>query len=290
MLKAITKLIRPHQWTKNGLCLAGVIFSGNFANKEALFAAFATAGVFSLGSSAVYIVNDILDRELDRKHPKKRTRPIASGEIGVLLASVLVLLLAAGAFVGAWFLHPNVFISLLLYVTNGMVYSTLLKHLALLDVLGIAVGFVLRLVGGIYAVGEVPTAWISLCTFFMAVFLGFAKRRAELSSRKDSGKHQRPVLSKYSVSYLDSLLNSAATLTIMSYALFTVAADKNHTLILTLPIVYYAILHYKSIVLVKMDGEEPDRILLKDRRVILSIALWLVTYIAVDYSDVHLFR
>lgn len=289
-LLGLVRLMRPHQWTKNGLCLAGAIFSGRMFDLSALELGVATALIFSLGSSSIYVFNDILDRERDRRHPKKRHRPIASGAVSVPAAAVLGIALAAVSLAGGWLLGGATLGCLLLYLANNLAYSTRMKHLPLFDVLSIAMGFVLRLLAGVYVLSELPTAWIVLCTFFLATFLGFAKRRAELCSLNNGGAAQRPVLSSYSIPYLDSMLNSAAVSAILCYALFTVTSGKNPALVVTLPIVYYAILHYKRLVMVDESGEEPDRLLLRDPSIACSVVLWLGLYLTMTYCDVQLFR
>jgi len=283
------KLLRPHQWTKNLLCLAGAIFGPQF-NMGTIKLGIFTVLVFSAGSSSMYILNDILDQEYDRQHPIKRVRPIASGAVSVPVAAVLGIVLGVGALASALVLDVSTLICLVLYMVNNVVYSTHMKHLALFDVLSIAFSFVMRLLSGIYVLGDIPTAWIVLCTFFLSLFLGFAKRRAELHSLAENENLQRPILSKYTVPYLDFLINSSATMTLLCYALFTVLSGKNPTLIATLPIVYYAIMHYKRMVIIFEIGEEPDMILLKNRRIIISILIWLATYFAIIARDIQLFR
>jgi len=223
-------------------------------------------------------------------HPRKRSRPLASGAVSVRAAAVLGTGLSLGALLGAWALGLSTLLCVVLYVANNLLYSVFLKHIAILDVLSIAFGFVLRLVAGVYVLGELPTAWVVMCTLFLAIFLGITKRRAELHSIGGQEALQRPVLSDYSIIYLDNLLSTAASMTILSYALFTVESGKNPTLILTLPIVYYAIMHYKRLVMVSEYGEEPDKILLKDRLIPGLILLWLVTYFVIEYSGIRLLR
>ena len=208
----------------------------------------------------------------------------------------------------------------LLYAINNIAYSLKLKNLPLFDVNCIAFGFVLRLLAGIYALGDMPTAWIVLCTFFLTLFLGFGKRRSELLSllkcqmnpefslesysehsnfnqsylqlfyQRGKTNQQRPVLSQYTLPYLDSLLNSTATMTIMCYALFTITSGKNPSLVVTVPIVYYAVMHYKWLVTVLAGGEEPSRILLQDYPLKFSLLIWLVSYLLIIYFDIHLFN
>jgi 4-hydroxybenzoate polyprenyltransferase len=286
------RLLRPHQWTKNGFCLAGVFFSGRWLEDAySIGTAVGCFGCFCAASSAAYIFNDVVDRERDRLHPLKCQRPVASGAVSVPAALTLASLLAAVALSGAYALGWAVLGCLVLYFANNFAYSWGLKHYALVDVLSIANGFVLRLLAGVYAVGVLPTTWITLCTFFLTVFLGFAKRRAELAGLlEDETTERRPVLSKYTVQLLDSMLNNAAVMAVMCYALFTCISNKNPTLVVTVPIVYFAVMHYKRNVLLWNFGEEPDWILLKDLRVQVSIVLWLACYVIIMYGHLHLFQ
>src|SRR5690606_14525797 len=161
------------------------------------------------------------------------------------------------------------------------------KHLVMLDVFVVAMGFVLRLLAGIYVLGDMPTAWNVLCTMFLALFLGFAKRRAELTANNcENDGAKRPVLDDYSVTTLNSLLNSAATMTVITYALFTATSGKNPSLVVTVPIVYYAIMHYKMLLLHGRGGEEPEWILLRNRPIQLSIILWLALTLLILYTRV----
>jgi 4-hydroxybenzoate polyprenyltransferase len=259
--------------------------------------AVATFAVFCAVSSAIYAFNDLIDRERDRRHPTKRNRPVASGAISPAAAATISATLAAAALIGAYLINPLVLLVLVLYVANNLLYSLKLKHVAILDVLSIAIGFVLRLLAGCWALPTVkPTSWITLCTFFLATFLGASKRRAELAAG-DEENLRRPVLAKYSVEFLDSLVNNAAAMAIMCYALFTVF--KYPALVLTVPIVFYGIIHYKRMVMIHRGGEEPDRAILKDLRIQLTIVLWLLAFAGVMYlryrnislfEDIHTFE
>ena len=253
------------------LVFAGWIFGGHVGQPALLWLELAVFLIFCAISSAVYILNDIVDRERDRRHPSKRNRPIASGEVSVPTAAVLGGSLALGALLGAWALGWSTLACVLLYIGNNLLYSFFFKHIAVIDVLSIAFGFILRLLAGIYVFGDLPTSWAVLCVLFLALFLAIAKRRAELHNLTAQGISQRPVLSGYTIDYLDSLLNSAATMAILCYALFTVTSGKNPTLVVTLPIVYYAVMHYKRIVMVRQDGEEPEKILVKERRILAAL-------------------
>jgi 4-hydroxybenzoate polyprenyltransferase len=288
---ALVETLRPQQWTKNALCLAGVVFGpGQILLPGAWGRGLATALVFCAGSSAVYVLNDLLDRRSDRDHPHKRWRPIARGSVGVPAAVVLGLAAVAAGLVGAYVLGPAVLVCLALYLGNNLAYSLCLKHLALLDVLSIAAGFVLRLVAGVYVLGDVPTTWITLCTFFLAVFLGLGKRRAELAGLPAGAERlRRAALGEYTIAFLDLLLASSSVMAVMCYALFTVVG-KNPSLVVTLPFVFFGILHYQRLILVLRAGEEPDRILLHDRAIQASIVLWLTSYFTVMCSGAQLFR
>ncbi len=316
----LIKLLRPHQWTKNLFCLAGVIFGGRLFQPHAIALAVVTVILFSIMASAVYIFNDIQDFERDRRHPKKRFRPIASGKVSIKTAVLIALFFATLSLVSAYHLGVPTFTCIVLYGINNIIYSLALKNVPLFDVGCIAFGFVLRLLAGIYALDDIPTAWITLCTFSLTLFLGFAKRRTELLALLSHPMHQqlrdyqenlsvqnpqpdylklfyqrghvnkqRPVLAQYTLPFLDSLLNSTATLTLMCYALFTIASGKNPSLVITVPIVYYAVMHYKWMVTVLAIGEEPDRILLEDNVTKLSVIIWFITYLGIVYFDIRLF-
>lgn len=286
-LTALVRLLRPHQWTKNGLCFAGAFFSGNL-HAPALGQALLVALVFCAASSAVYALNDVLDRERDRAHPKKRlTRPVASGHIAPWLACAVALALAALAVGGAGALGRSTLACVTLYLLNGVFYSAALKRVALLDVLSIAIGFIIRLLAGVFAVGVAPTAWIAVCTFFLALLIAIGKRLAELSSAQDAAA--RPVLAQYSSEHLGRLLSSCANAAVLSYAVFTTTADKNHTLVVTLPIVWYALTHYVHLVTSGAGGEEPDQLVFTDPRLVLSVVAWLALYYAIEARGLVLF-
>jgi 4-hydroxybenzoate polyprenyltransferase len=291
----VLRLLRPHHWTKNLLVFAGVVFGGRLSEPGSWALAAWTFVLFCMASSAVYAVNDVVDRHRDALHPIKRSRPLPAGEIRSGTAWLLGVALGGSALVGAWILHGGTFVCMALYLGINLAYSAALKHVALLDVMAIALGFVFRLLAGIYVLQDLPTSWIVLCTFFLAVFLGFAKRRAELvgllgrGSAGEGEPDQRPVLVDYSLEYLDGVLGASATMAVLCYALFTVTADKNHFLIATVPVVYYAVLHYKRMAMVHASGEEPERILLSDPRIPLSILVWVVLYVVIELWNPTLF-
>jgi 4-hydroxybenzoate polyprenyltransferase len=283
--------LRPVQWVKNLACFAGLIFSGRLFDAQATAEAFVAFGGFCLAASGVYLLNDVCDRPFDRLNPKKRGRPIASGLVPASWA------LAAAAALMAAALGVSLFLSLVCtgvmlgYLALGVAYSVRLKHTVLLDVGIIALGFVLRVLYGVYAVEVRPTSWIVLCMFFLALFLGFAKRRGELRDSREEGPYRRPVLVKYQSGYLDMLLAMMAAMAILCYALYTVTGRPgNATLVVTVPLVTYGILRYLILVLVLGAGESPEKLLVSDSLLLGTVAVWVLLCVLILYSpDIVLF-
>jgi 4-hydroxybenzoate polyprenyltransferase len=276
------RALRPAQWTKNGVVLAGVIFSGTLTNPDAAIAAAVAFACFCAASGATYVVNDYLDRERDRLHPRKRFRPLASGRLNPKGALAAALALLAGA-IAAGFLLPQLFAwSLILYVLTSALYSTLLKRVAVLDVLTIAAGFVLRALAGAAAVEVLVSPWLLVCTAFLALFLGFGKRRHELLKVGVAGT--RPSLAGYSVPVLDQILSAITACTIMSYVLYTFLSGRTQWLMVTIPFVIYGIFRYLHLVHREDEGESPERTLLTDRPLQVCILLWVGAVLAVLYS------
>jgi 4-hydroxybenzoate polyprenyltransferase len=289
-LRRLVRLTRPQQWIKNLAALAGVVFGGRLAEPGSVTLDLVVVVLFVGASAATYAYNDVRDVALDREHPRKRYRPVAAGEVSVGTARALAVCLAALALAGGVALGWPTFTCIALYLANAAAYSVRLKHVALLDVTSIAMGYVLRVLASIYVLGDTPTAWIVLCTFFLAVFLGFSKRQAEFVSAAKGGLAQRPVLQAYDLPLLSALRNSSATMAIMTYALFTATSGKNPSLIVTVPIVYVAIMHYLRRTDGDASGEEPERLLLQDPTILVSVLLWLVSFVVIFYARVHLFR
>lgn len=286
----IIKLLRPRQWTKNLACLAGVVFGDRLSQSHNIVAAMIVTALFCALSSASYLFNDIHDRERDQHHPQKKLRAVPSGQVTVNAAASVAIGLAILSLAGSLYFGWATFTCFALFALINVAYTLRLKHQVVLDVCSIALGYVLRLLAGVYALHDIPTTWITLCTLFLAVFLAFAKRRAEFVSAGNQEMTHRPVLGQYNLAFLDALINSSATMTVLSYALFTATSGKNPTLVVTVPIVYYAVMHYKFLVMVRNVGQEPEQILLLDNRIRLSILLWLTCYMVIFYSKLHLFR
>jgi 4-hydroxybenzoate polyprenyltransferase len=289
-LSEYIKLLRPHQWTKNILCYAGLIFSGLYFQGDNIFLSSLVFVIFSLTSSSVYILNDIVDIKKDQCHPKKKYRPIASGNISIRAAQFLGVSLALFCLFSAYYIDLSLLVIIGLYFLNNIFYTIYFKHIPIIDVLSIAFGFEMRLFSGIYILADKPTAWIVLCVMFLAMFLGFSKRRAEMASSKSWSMEevlQRPVLRKYDRQFLELSVNNTALASILAYSIFTTLPGNNPTLIFTVPIVIYAIMHYQQITISTSYGEEPDVILLTDWKLIASVILWLTSYILITIFNIH---
>jgi 4-hydroxybenzoate polyprenyltransferase len=280
MIVAALRAMRPKQWLKNGFVFAPLLFGKAFLDPHKLRLSLLAFALFSAAASAVYILNDILDVERDRAHPTKKNRPIASGRLPIPAAAALGLLLAAGALAIAFFKMPDFATILAVYVAINVGYSLGLKHVVIIDIFAIAIGFVLRVFGGAVAIQVEASRWLLTCTIFISLFLAACKRRGEITLVGDSAA-TRTVLRSYSIAYVDQIINLAAAGTVMTYALYSldpVTIEKLHThdLIFTLPFVIYGILRYMHIVQHKGVGGNPTEALLRDR----SILLTVVGYVA----------
>jgi 4-hydroxybenzoate polyprenyltransferase len=284
-VKALLKLLRPHQWVKNSFVLVGLLFGHAWRDGAKLEQGAWAFVAFCLLSSAVYVFNDLLDREQDRQHPKKRHRPLASGLVGMPAALGLLgfcLIIGLGlAFTRAGD-APWVFVSYLLI--NGF-YTLYAKHVVVLDVFLISAGFMLRILAGTVGLGIAPSQWLLLCGLMLTLFLGFAKRRAELSAVAGDPAAHRRVLEDYSEALLDQFTTVALACTVISYSLYTVSAEtvalhgSNH-LILSVPFVLYGLFRYLFLLHRRGGGGDTARDLL-DPHLILAGAGWLATVLAV---------
>ena len=283
---ALLQALRPKQWSKNLLVFAGVVFSQHAGDRALLLRAVAGFAAFSLLASAVYLVNDLRDVEADRLHPRKRTRPIASGQLQPAAAWAAVpVLLAAVAALSAW-LGANFAWVLAAYLVSNFAYSFGLKHHVIMDVFLIAAGFVFRAVAGVELLKPVSpetqlSSWLLVCTFFGALFLAVSKRRRELANAGVTASGQRAVLADYTPELLDRMLVIAAACTLMSYALYTiwpatVAKFGTEALIVTVPVVAYGVFRYLHLVRVSETSEDPSQVLLADRPIQAAVVLYVV--------------
>jgi len=280
------KLLRPHQWIKSGFVCVGLLFGHAWDDPLLVHKVLLAAAAFALAASAVYVGNDFADRERDRQHPEKSQRPLACGSVSVTQA----LLLAAGCLLAALLLAQAaggaVLRIVLFYVVLNAAYSLGLKHVVLLDVFIISAGFMLRILAGTLGVGIAPSHWLLLCGLLLTLFLGFAKRRAELNALAGQGGSHRRVLDDYDPVLLDKLITICAAGAIVSYSLYTVSAETvamhgTSNLIYTVPFVIYGIFRYLFLLHRRGGGGDPAAALLRDTHLLAAFAAWLFTVIAV---------
>ena len=283
--KEVFRLIRPHQWVKNGFVLAGVFFGHEWKDPETLLRALVAAAAFSLVSSSVYILNDIRDIEQDRAHPRKKERPLARGSIPLSVAIVLaVLLLGAGLGAGLW-ISPIAAGLMGIYVVMNVAYSMGLKHIVILDVFIIALGFMLRILVGTAGLGIDPSRWLLFCGLMVTLFLGFSKRRAELYVRANqAGEPSRQVLEHYTPLLLDIMMGVTASCVLMSYALYTInertiRIHGTEDLMYTVPFVIYGVFRYMYLLHMRGGGEDTAKDLVRDPHILVTVILWAATVV-----------
>lgn len=278
-LQAAIVALRPQEWVKNLLVFAGLLFSAKFRDFDAVVAATVTFAAFCMISSAGYLVNDAHDVEEDRQHPKKRFRPIAAGELGIPTAIGLAVVLAVVALAGSAALEGlDVGGLVLAYAVGTTLYSYVLKHEVILDVMTIAGLFVLRVLAGAVAVNADASAFLLLCTGMVALFLGFTKRRQEATSELHSGTQSRPVLEHYSIPFLDQMVAMVTAATVMSYAIYAVYSPLIGSKMLgTLPPVLYGIFRYLYLIYDRKDTRSTDAILLEDPGMIGAAVVWVAS-------------
>lgn len=287
MLRALIKTMRPRQWTKNVFIFAALVFDLKLRDPDAVARSLAGFVLFCLISSVVYILNDIADVEADRQHPIKRNRPIAAGQLPVRFATIIALVLLIFTLSAAYWLSLGFFIIASLYFGFNLAYSKWLKHITILDVMMIATGFVLRVAAGVSIIQvERFSPWLYVVMTLFALFLGFAKRRAELTLLENAAQSHRRVLEGYTIPFLDQLITIVSTATIIAYSLYTFSAPnvpENHSMMLTIPFVVYGIFRYLYLVQVEHQGGAPEEMLLKDRPIQAVFLLWGITVVVIFY-------
>jgi 4-hydroxybenzoate polyprenyltransferase len=284
-IKVVFEMMRPKQWTKNLFLFAAVIFSLNLKNISMDIKVLFGFIAFCFLSSSVYILNDIVDAKKDRIHPEKRNRPIASGKLPVSSAIVLMAVLFLFSAIVAYNLSINFFYISILYFLMVCAYSFSLKNIVLVDVITIASGFVLRAWAGAVIIDVIVSPWLLLCTFLLALFIGFNKRRNELLTLKDNAGLHKKILGEYNLDLINQLVSICSSVTIMSYCLYTFTGSHSQNLMLTIPFVVYGLFRFQYLVSKKNMGESPEIILLKDKPLILNILLWIFSCIMVLYNN-----
>jgi 4-hydroxybenzoate polyprenyltransferase len=278
------RLLRPRHWVKNVFVLAPLLFRLPNVTPGEVLRAFVAAVAFSLASSAVYALNDIVDRDSDRRSPARRDRPVASGAVTVPeaagLAAVCVLAAAGLSLLLPW----RVGAALAGYTALNLAYSVWLKRIVLIDVMAIAAGFMLRVYAGAAALGVAVTSWMMLTTFFVSLFLGFSKRRSEFGT--SSGRAARAVLSEYTVPLLEILIVMSVAITIVTYSLYVIQAaagrgDGADFLIYTVPLVVYGLLRYLYLVMKRGKGGDVAEVLVRDIPLVVTVAAWGIAVVLI---------
>jgi 4-hydroxybenzoate polyprenyltransferase len=280
--------LRPHQWSKNLLVFAGLLFSRRLFDLAAFFETVAAFAIFCALSGVVYLTNDVLDRHTDRNHPLKSRRPIAAGVIPVTLALGSAVVLALAALIGALALGWRFALVAFAYVVLNTMYSAFLKHIVILDVLTIAVGFVLRAAAGAVAIDVVISHWLFVCTILLALFISLAKRRHEIVLLADGATTHRPILGEYSAYLLDQMIGIAAGSSLIAYILYTISpenAEKFGTpwLDLTIPFPLYGIFRYLYLVHRRDGGGSPADMLLSDYPLLACVVSWALAVVIIIY-------
>ena len=280
------RALRPKQWTKNALVFAALIFAHQFQDPRHLLTSLVAFLLFCALASSVYLVNDVCDLEEDRKHPRKCHRPLAAGIISPATGLVSALFLAALGLGGFFTLNVASGVIAVSYVALQAAYSFRLKHVVILDVLCVSLGFVLRAAIGATALNVAISPWLLICTILLALFLALSKRRQELQSWGPDAVNHRPILGEYSQYLLDQMIAVVTASTLMSYCLYTISertitqlgTDK---LMYTIPFVIYGIFRYLYLVHQRDAGEAPDRVLLTDAPLLVNVLLYAASVVAI---------
>lgn len=281
--------MRPRQWTKNAFVFAAVVFDRQLSlqNPLPLFHSLVGFILFCFISSSVYIFNDLIDIEADRKHPLKSKRPIASRQLSVPVAVTALVVLLVITFPVAYLLSPNFLIISIIYLLVNVAYTLWLKHIPLIDVLIIALGFVLRVGAGVTLIQvQRFSPWLYVVTTLLALYIGFGKRRAELTLLNEDAQSHRRVLDGYNLPLLDQLITIVSSTTILAYSLYTFSAPNlpaNHAMMLTIPFVLYGIFRYLYLIQIKHEGGAPEEILLSDRPLQITVLLWGLSILLIFY-------
>lgn len=279
--------MRPRQWSKNIFVFAALVFDSKLFDVPSLLRTLAAFILLCFMSSAVYLMNDLADIESDRQHPIKRRRPLPAGQLSPVVAQVAAVVLAVGSLGAAALLSHDLALVLLIYLVLQIAYTFRLKHVALLDVMVVAAGFVLR-VGAGTAVITVQrfSPWLYVCMGLLALFMALGKRRHELILLGGDAGNHRAILQEYSLDLIDRLISIVTTSVIVAYSLYTFLAEglpQNHLMMLTIPFILYAVFRYLYLIHIRGEGGIPEDILLHDRPLQIDMALWAGTVLVALY-------
>ncbi len=289
MIRPLFRALRPVQWVKNVFVLAPIVFAEQLGDPQVLGQAMLAVVAFCLASSAVYLFNDLRDREEDRRHPLKQHRPIASGALSVPVAIAAALVLAAAALATALYFGAVFTTLLAVYLAINLLYSSGLKHVVILDVMAVSSGYVIRVLAGAEAIDVEVSRWLLLCTIFLALFLIFSKRRHELVLLADEAAGHRAVLDHYSPAFLDQMINVVTASTVVSYALYavddsTVEKFGSDQLVYTLPMVLFGVFRYLYLIYQRHEKRNPTEEVLRDLPSVINVVLWGAVVIWIVYG------
>ncbi len=277
----LLQAMRPKQWFKNVFVLAAVFFDARILDPIALLKSLGAFIVFCAISSAIYLINDLVDMEGDRNHPLKRKRPLASGALQPRVAQIAAVALALGGLALAFLVDLRLLWVALTYLVVMMLYNYRLKHVVILDVMTVAFGFVLRVhAGAVVVVVARFSPWLYVCTTLLALFIAINRRRHELILLQQDANNHRAILEEYSVRFLDEMTSLVTATTLAAYSFYTFSAPNlpaNHSMMFTIPFVMYGIFRYLYLIHVRRQGGAPEEIVLGDRPLLLSILLWALT-------------
>ena len=287
-IKDIIQSLRPVQWTKNFFLFAALLFAQKIFDIPLFLKTLGAFVIFCLLSGSLYLVNDVLDFEEDRVHPKKSKRPIASGRVRRPQAVAAAVVLAAASLACAYVLNPRFFIAGAAYLVLQLAYSLKLKHVVILDVFLVASGFVIRVVAGGLVIDVPLSSWLLICTTLLALFIAMSKRRHELVLLEENASSHRPILREYSAYLLDQMISVVTASTVIAYCLYTVSEDTvrkfgTSNLIYTTPFVLYGIFRYLYLVHQKGKGGSPEELIIQDRPLQIAVFLWIATAVGILY-------
>jgi len=282
--------MRPNQWTKNLVVFAGLVFSRNLFDSALAIRSVEAFVIFCLLSGMVYVINDIADIERDKLHARKKDRPLPSGQLKVPVAAASAIIGIGLALYLAWLIGWEFFVVAAVFVVLNLAYSFGLKRVVLLDVVSISISFTLRAIGGVEALRSLHpeieiSPWLLICTLFLSLFLAFCKRRHELVTMANAGKHRRS-LQEYSPALLDQLVGITAGGSVLAYAIYTIWPDTvekfgSTNLVYTLPLVLIGVMRYLYLVYTKQKGGSPSRLLLHEKFILITVLVWVLLVIAI---------
>ncbi|MEM7587842.1 MAG: decaprenyl-phosphate phosphoribosyltransferase [Acidobacteriota bacterium] len=289
MIRALIRALRPVQWVKNIFVLAPIVFAEQLGHADVVSRVALAFGAFCLAASAIYLINDLRDREDDRRHPLKRTRPIASGALPVPVAIGAAVVLAVAGLGSALFLGTYFTVLLATYLGINILYSSWLKRVVILDVMAVSSGYVIRVLAGAEAIDVQVSRWLLLCTIFLALFLILSKRRHELVLLAGDAAEHRAVLSHYSPAFLDQMINVVTASTVVSYAVYAVDEDTvnrfgSDRLVYTMPFVLFGIFRYLYLIYQRQEKHNPTEAILRDIPSVVNVVLWGVLVLWIVYG------